>query len=364
MPFGFYKSMTLASAQAGSADSTNWPLCIGLNGVIQAADLDLRFTGSGGHVANVDGDDIRPYADAAHTTPLDYEKVYYDGSLGQLIMWVRVPTMSHSVDPVIYLFYGDASLNTDGSVRTTWNANYKGVYHFGDGTTLSVADSSQSNQTAVNSGATAVAGQFQGAAGFVGASTQYIYSGIVAASVAVAAGTIEWWQYNTNAFNSGLGDCPWGMSQAAALPSLSFLLFTDSNLYVGWITVAGGDQRVIITGSSAVWPQAVETHYTVTWNTAGNTIVYCNGSVIGSGAVTATEAPAFVGMDIGRFGSLSGGSYYSGRQSEWRFLATDVSPSWVTANVNSQKAGSTFITWGAETPVTAGSGFSLGFIMG
>ena len=52
MAFAYYKSLTLASAQAGGSDSTDWPLTIALDGNVQAADADLKTVANGGFVPN------------------------------------------------------------------------------------------------------------------------------------------------------------------------------------------------------------------------------------------------------------------------------------------------------------------------
>src|SRR5205823_1120398 len=94
------------------------------------------------HVANANGYDIGFYADSGGSTKLKWEVEKYDGTTGQLIAWVKIPSVSSSTDTVFYLMYGDSSINTDQSdPPNTWESNFKGVYHLGDGSTVVGTDS-------------------------------------------------------------------------------------------------------------------------------------------------------------------------------------------------------------------------------
>ena len=85
-----------------------------------------------------------------------------------------LPTVSHTTDTVIYLFYGNSSVTTDQSNASgTWNSNYVGVWHLPNGTTLSANDSTGNGNNGTINGATATSGQIDGGASFNG-STAYI----------------------------------------------------------------------------------------------------------------------------------------------------------------------------------------------
>ena len=133
--------------------------------LVSVTDPALKTVANGGHVANANGYDIGFYADSGGSTKLKWQVEKYDGTTGNLIAWVKIPSVSSSSDTVFYLFYGDSTINTDQSdPPNTWDANFKGVYHLRDGITLSGADStSLGNTLAVNS-ATANSGLIDGAA--------------------------------------------------------------------------------------------------------------------------------------------------------------------------------------------------------
>ena len=89
--------------------------------------------------------------------------------------WVNVPTVSHTTDTVIYLFYGNSSVTTDQSnAGGTWNSNFMGVWHFPewDDAGVPLIPAANGNNGTIG-GATATNGQIDGGASFNG-STAYI----------------------------------------------------------------------------------------------------------------------------------------------------------------------------------------------
>ena len=87
----------------------------------------------------------------------------------------KYPPVSGTTDTPFYMLYGDPSITTDQSdPLNTWDINFKAVYHFGNGTTLSATDSTGGNNGTLFNGPTATAGKISGAAHFVHSSSQAI----------------------------------------------------------------------------------------------------------------------------------------------------------------------------------------------
>ncbi len=122
----------------------------------------LKSVGNGGEVQSASGFDMVFAADAGGSTILEFERVSWDPTTGAVELWVKVPTLSSSVDTVIYLLSGNAAVITDQSNPTALWAAYEAVYHLPDGTTLSLADSTTVNNAA-NSFGTAGMGKVDGA---------------------------------------------------------------------------------------------------------------------------------------------------------------------------------------------------------
>src|SRR5437868_10595644 len=101
--------------------------------LVSVTDPALKTVANGGHVANANGYDIGFYADSGGTTKLKWEVERYDGTTGNLVAWVKIPSVSSSTDTVFYLFYGDSTNNTNQSdPPNTWDSSFKGVWHMAD----------------------------------------------------------------------------------------------------------------------------------------------------------------------------------------------------------------------------------------
>jgi hypothetical protein len=117
------------------------------------------------HVINANGSDIR-FFDVTEITEFDREIVLFDRIGKKVEAWVRIPSVSSSVDTVICCKYGGATRSNDDS---TWRTDAF-VYHLQS----NGSDSGPSHNTgSVNGGASAVAGKiekgfsFDGSSGFV-----------------------------------------------------------------------------------------------------------------------------------------------------------------------------------------------------
>ncbi|HEX3032206.1 MAG TPA: DUF2341 domain-containing protein, partial [Bacillota bacterium] len=132
----FYKKITIDHTKVSNTDQANFPVLISLTGLNQS------------HI-NPDGSDIRFTADDG-LTELPREIESYSG--GNLAAWVKVPNLSATVDTIVYMYYGDATLTEPAADSTygrnsVWDSNYKMVQHLKDGTATTVSDSTRNNNT-------------------------------------------------------------------------------------------------------------------------------------------------------------------------------------------------------------------------
>jgi len=163
MAFAFKRSITIDYTKVPNTDRTDFPF------LVSGTYTYLKTTGNGGDVQNASGYDIGFYSDLALTTKLKWETERYIATTGEVIYWIKIPTVSHTTDTVIYIAYGDSGITTDQSdAANVWETSYKGVFHLGDGTTLNIADSTVNATSGTNNGATAVAGKIGGGANFDG----------------------------------------------------------------------------------------------------------------------------------------------------------------------------------------------------
>ncbi|MFA4981855.1 MAG: DUF2341 domain-containing protein, partial [Candidatus Omnitrophota bacterium] len=121
------------SVVSGGSDLTDFPLLIKFS-----ADADIAAH------AKSDGSDIR-IASGDGNTLLSREIEKYDNATGELWVWVKVPTLSASVNTVLYLYYGNAAAAAPVDDAQVWDANYVGVWHLNDDAANTNVNESTSN---------------------------------------------------------------------------------------------------------------------------------------------------------------------------------------------------------------------------
>ena len=109
----YRKTITVDSSKVLS-DQTNFPV------LISRTDAELAAN------ARADGFDIF-FTDDDAQTKLDHEIEKYVTGTGELVAWVRVPTLTGSSDKTLYMYYGNAA--DQQNVTGVWDANFVGVYH-------------------------------------------------------------------------------------------------------------------------------------------------------------------------------------------------------------------------------------------
>jgi len=117
--FQYYKCITINHSKvSGSSDLINFPVLISL------IDSDLHDK------VQEDGDDI---AFSNGTIWLDHEIELFNQTFSttsaKLLVWVRIPSLSASIDTTIKMYYGNSTMNSRQNATGVWNSNYKGVWH-------------------------------------------------------------------------------------------------------------------------------------------------------------------------------------------------------------------------------------------
>jgi len=120
--YGYERNITIDYTKVtGGSDLYNFPLLVNLTG------QGFLQTSPTGQIFNANGFDII-FTDDAYNQ-LDYQLEYYNGTNGDLIAWVRIPTLSSSSNTIIKILYGNPQITTDPSVTSVWDSHYKGVWH-------------------------------------------------------------------------------------------------------------------------------------------------------------------------------------------------------------------------------------------
>ncbi len=342
--FGYYSPISINSAQVPSTQ-TDFPV------LVSVTDARFKSVANGGHCQT--NFDVRPYTDTTLSTAITgYELERYNASTGEVVMWVKVSSLTSSSTPFV-LAYGNSSLTTDGSSTGTWSNGFDGVYHLKDGTTLNVNSATGSNNGTNHNTVTATTGQIDGAGSFASASTQYVDCGTgFVPGGGITAFTLSAWVKATsfpNAYNSVIG---WGGA------SRNMFLFVKSTgkLACGFVTT--GPTQIIYDGSGSHTLSTGTWYYlTVTGIGTGGLIGYVNAASDG----TASSASGVLG---GTF-STRIGSDPAVSTREWNGVIDEArvstnsgvvrSPNWITTEYNNQSAPGTFETLGTEVALGATS---------
>jgi hypothetical protein len=323
--YDYKRTLTIDATQCGSADSSNFPV------LVKITDATLKTAANSGHVQNSNGYDIGFFSDSSLSSALFWEMDSYDGTAGTVIAWVKVPTVSHTANTVIYMGYGDSGISTFQSTATSaWDSNFKTVWHFG-GSGPSMSDSTTNATTLTSNTGTAATGLIDGAVAYA--------SGQSSSSPDAAALNINFGVPKSFSF--------WAFPTSTS----GYQGLYSTGDFQNWILLRGaGDLSEQIDGTfndltlTTKWTVNAWNHIVVTAPGSGGTgSIYVNGvssATFSAGTTARTDSAAYIGA--------GGGYQFLGSLDEVRVSNVVRSASWVLAEYNNQKASSTFLSIGSE----------------
>ena len=352
--YKYRKRITFDPARvSGPSDLTNFPAMIKI-----ASDNDLRVTGSGGYVENANGYDIIFTADDG-VTQLNHQLEKYVSTTGALTVWVKIPSLSTSINTYIYMYYGNAAIATDQSNTGVWN-NYHGVWHLennsfndnsGNGYTLTNNSTTNQSPAFINDGrANAGTNWLEVSNTFPNITTSYTMSGWVYTTNNAKAGQRIFCDdvNNSGGYALSLGDGGTGMLRFYSRSSNPVILDGPAN------QIANNTWYYVVAVADI---------------TNGRKTIYVNGVQ----AATATFTNAW-GTDAGNC-SIGGetasgetGNRLQGRIDEVRVAKSALSADWVATEYANQNSPTTFYSisghpnvWlGGTTVWSTGSNWSYG----
>jgi subtilisin family serine protease len=320
------KQVVINHAQVSGASAlSNFPVLVSIT------DANLQS------VAKADGSDIL-FTAADGVTKLNHEIEKYTSASGQLIAWVNVPAVSASADTVLYVYYGNPTAPPQQTPAATWDANYKGVFHLPDGSSLALTDSTGTSTFVNTKGVTATSGQIDGAGSFDGTSQALDAS---TAAVTAAPLTLEAWVKPTALTANG--------------PTNGLILsLLKTNAWSGWyIQWAGSMFKATATSNSSFTSSSSSVLSLNTWyhvvgvfGSDSSRTIYVNG-VAGTGDTTA-KAPTFTPTEMHIGGIVGPGNWLPGVIDEVRISNVARSSGWIATEYNNQSTPGTFVTLGAQ----------------
>ncbi len=334
------KQITIDHTKVSGGPLTNFPM------LFSVTDNDLKFTGSGGKVASSTGLEM-VFTSSDGSTALNYEMESYASTTGQTIAWVQIPTLSSTVDTIIYVYFGGdfTAINTDHSNRTgTWDSNYKGVWHLPNGSTLTALDSttnannaSSLNSTSANTGQVDGGGSFNGSSNFIDIPDSSNYDGGTSLTVSLWAkqtslaldkALIAKWDFQTQG--------SWGCQSGN---------FTTSTItcYIA-ISLANDGSGYYVQTPAGSWSAGVWHHVVMTYPGAGVSI-YIDGvsqSLSTTGTAPSSMQNSTATLKVGKFGGTLT-RYWPGSLDEVRISSNVRSAGWIATEYNNQNSPSTFL---------------------
>ena len=319
----------------GSTSLTNFPM------LVSVTDTDLAVgTQSSGH------DILFTASDGA--TKLNHEIETYTSSSGKLTAWVQVPSLSPTADTAIYVYYGNASAADQQNKTGVWDSSYGGVWHLGDGSTLTANDSTSNGANGTVTSASAVGGQISGAASFTPSS--WIGLGI---NVSETSYNVSGW-FKTSAATTGLWqvDC----NDRGGCGSDRYVFLSSGNVCAHIYS----DEMVCTSGtnySDGNW------HYVVheLGGSVGGQRIFVDGQPGATGSKANSDFTWQTGMTLGYAGN---GGYLSGSLDEFHVSSSVRTSGWIATEYNNQGSPSTFYSLGgaegASGPVVGTPTYSPG----
>ncbi|MBN1671744.1 MAG: DUF2341 domain-containing protein, partial [Kiritimatiellae bacterium] len=337
------------SGQGGTANLTDFPALISLT------DSELAVTNEGGRLTSTNGYDM-VFTAGDGQTRLDHEIERYVTN-GTLVAWVRVPELSGTEDTYVYLYYGNAAVDTSQeNVTGVWDIDYDLVLHLAETEGTNYADSTRhahhGSQT-LEQYPTPADGCMAGGQSFDGA-TNSIYLGDERGFVTNCAGfTFSAWMFQETT-NAGYivavsitNDLPTGQSRAQLITA-----------HGGKLRVEGRapDEQASLQGEITADPIPTGTwvHVAGVADVAGDDVVlYVDGT-----ARATTDTPAFDGgltqADPARCAAVGSedygsGAFFQGVLDEVRVSRAARSAGWIRTCYNNQSLPALFAAALSET---------------
>ena len=367
----FRKKITASLNTVISSDLTDFPY------LVSVTDSDLT------QAAESDGSDI-VFTASDGTTELDYEMEKFDQSTGEIIAWVKIPTVFGSVNTDIYMYYK----GTSTSSSSPWDDNYNLVWHLNqdsDGTVDDFADSS-GNENHGTSGGTGkqahqdsretsqVAGQIgfgqkfaganirttsdtEGAGDYIwinevgtwptGDATIELWVGDITASPGTGANYNDQFSYCIDSSNNSAKENHWNLWRTKKVK-----MKVRTDYFVSSHKSVEGDNSASYTN----WNHIVAV-YNLNQNGQGASKLYINGEQAASSSRSADETYSMIGGGAAVLGGDIDGNNcnivnngYNGSMDEFRISNTLRSADWAAASYCNQSGSNECQTMGSEEP--------------
>lgn len=327
--YDHYLKLNVDHTKVWDTDHTNFPV------LVSGTQPFLKSVANGGHVENANGYDII-FSTADGLYRLDHEVEKYNPATGEYVIWVRIPTLSTSVDTEFRMYYGNPDISSPTqNAPGVWDANHKAVWHMNSNN-----DSTVNGNTLGNNGVPyTLPGEIGFGADYNDATPSYNTVTHNASNTINGAITVELWTKRDRLTN---------LEGIIHNQDQNFSGYATRKWEMGWIPGAGGAgtyafiwdicdgasiSNIIDIRDEAQPVIGTWYHYVGTWDGttgAGGVKLYKNGVLVGSKAAPFTST--LVNTHAIKFaGAGDGGAsyYYNGMLDEVRLSNTNRSGGWI-----------------------------------
>ena len=323
--YAYRRNITIDNTKVDcSSNLTDFPVLISISG-----DDDLKQ--SAGKVQSANGYDI--IFRGSDGSALSHDLEEYDGTAGDLIVWVKIPTLFCNANTVIQMYYGDCDFaGGDPSATGTWSNSYTGVYHMNDNPTGTIDDRTANldDGTAINFDAdTRTTGQIGQAINFDG-NNDFITFGEDPMITGASARTYSAW-VNVDQFLEGgifaggnTGGNDFSLVTTASENNFRAEFGTESNEYT-------------FASSLDNWK-----YVTLTYD-GSNVDIYLDGVLFDTRTAT-LNTPTGQNVLLGEWAD----NHFDGIIDEFTISSAARSESWISTQYNNQSSPSTFYSIGDE----------------
>ena len=334
-----YRKKIIINHTLVTGDLVNFPV------LVSVVDSDLVVH------AQFDGDDVLFMDGLGVAKKLYHEIEFFDGSSGELVAWVKVPSLSSGVDTVFYLYYGNPSCSNQEFSEKVWDSDFCGVWHLDD-----FYDSTFNSNDGTNHGTNKIAGMIGDARDFEKNNSAYIDWGDLPepANGEISAGTFEMWVKPDQFIGAPICKANSGDYEP------------DRLSYFLWLF----DGKIGFWALSGTWYPSQRRIYTITnepyiitgnWQhvaavvdlSVQNMDLFYNGQEKDSTKTVEGSPPLFfyniaLSEESGKTVSESGATFYNGVIDELRISKICRSSSWISTEYNNQNNPSSFLSFGME----------------
>jgi hypothetical protein len=327
-----------------SASLTGFPV------LIDTTDSDLASK------AQSDGDDIVFTTETG--TKLNHEIEFYNASIGHLIVWVRVPSLSSSVDTVLYMYYGNAGASSQENVAGVWDSNFMMVQHLSETSGTHYDSTANDNDGTVSGAVQGVSGKIDGADDFDGTNDEVSiphsntltgFTGAMTVSVWVRLDDVNSRQTMLNKYNTTNNQRGWALDYTINQPSAGQ---NACGLIVSSNGVTYESFFAPYTASAGQW-----VHVAAVWTPNQTSIpFYINGVQISGNGTQGVTVPSIFNNTLeslyfGRSYPTTPERYLDGTIDEVQLSNVARSSGWLATSYNNQRDPSSFYSIGnEETP--------------